>query len=95
MQIPPGSGQAQCIRAFRTAQYTDRQTDGHTDRKTENNAGNCIRIEWEGGYYLGKKVRAQREEDSQVRVRADRENLEAGGKAGIWAGEQEDRQADR
>lgn len=32
------------------------QTGGHTDRKAENNAGNCIRIEWEEDYYLGKKV---------------------------------------
>lgn len=80
MQIPPGNGQAQCITAFRTAQ-AHRQAGGHTDRKTENNAVDCIRTEWEAGYYLGKKVGAQREEDSWVRVRcrtADSERLGGG-----------------
>lgn len=83
MQIPPGNGQAQCITAFRTAQHTDRQAD--TDRKTENNAGNCIRIEWEAGYYLGKKVGAKKEEDSSLRVRADSERL-GGRRAGMDMG---------
>lgn len=54
---PLGNGQAQCITAFRAA----RQAGRHTDRKTENNAGDCIRIEWEAGHYLGKKVGAEKE----------------------------------
>lgn len=54
---------------------TDRQAGGHADRKTENNAGNCIRIEWEAGYYLGKKVGAEKEEDGSVRVGAHSERL--------------------
>lgn len=73
MQIPPGNGQAQCITAFRAA----RQADRHTDRSAENNAGDCIRIEWEAGYYLGKKVGAEKE-DSLVSVwstNADSERL--------------------
>lgn len=56
------------------SRQTDRQAGGHTDRKTENNASNCIRIEWEAGYYLGKKVGAAKE-DGSVRVGAESERL--------------------
>lgn len=62
----------------------------------ENNAGDCIRIEWEAGYYLGK------ESWSAGRVRQFGESvvfyeskIARDSEAGIWAGEQEDRQADR
>lgn len=69
---PSGSGRAQHITAFRTA----RQADRHADRRTENNAADCIRMEWEAGRYLGKKVGAEKEEDISENVwssSADRE----------------------
>lgn len=77
---PPGNGQAQCIAVFRAA----RQARRHTDRKTENNAANCKRIEWEAEHYLGKKVGAEEEGDSLVSVwSSNADSAEsAGGQAG-------------
>lgn len=69
---PSGGGRAQCITAFRTARRADR----HADSRAENNAADCIRTEWEAGRYLGKKVAAEKEEETSVSVwssRADRE----------------------
>lgn len=40
------------------------QRDGQTDSRSENNAADCIRIEWEAGRYLGKKVAAEKEEET-------------------------------
>lgn len=88
---PLGNGRAQCITAFRAA----RQACRHADRKTEDNAANCRRIEWEAGYYLGKKVGAEKEEDSFVSVWSPNADSEVDSEAGIRAGVQEDRQADR
>lgn len=36
----------------------------------------AIVVEWEAGYYLGKKVGAQKEEDSSVRVRSKKADSE-------------------
>lgn len=58
---PSGGGRAQRITAFRTA----RQADG----RSENNAADCIRMEWEAGRYLGKKVGAEEEEDTSESAR--------------------------
>lgn len=62
---------------------THRQAGRRADRKSENNASDCVRIEWEAGDYLGKKVRAQKD-----RRRSGANDLRE-------AGEPEDRQADR
>lgn len=36
----------------------------------------AIVVEWEAGYYLGKKVGAQKEEDSSVRARSKKADSE-------------------
>lgn len=67
---PSGSGRAQHITAFRTARQAD--------RRTENNAADCIRMEWEAGRYLGKNAGAEKEEDALENVWSSRADREAG-----------------
>lgn len=66
------------------------QRDGQTDSRAENNAADCIRIEWEAGRYLGKKVAAEKEEETSVSVWSSRADRDWEGAAG-----QKDRQPDR
>lgn len=85
---------------LRVSGKQDRQAGGRagrhagrpTDRKMENNAGDCKRIEWEAGHYLGKKVGAGIGRQT-VWVSVWSWVADSGGD--LEAGEQEDRQADR
>lgn len=72
---------------------TGRQT--HTDGKTENNASDCTKIEWEADYYLGKESWSTERGETVGEECALRRQIARDLEAGIWAGEEEDRQADR
>lgn len=80
MQIPLRQWPSSTYHSLENSE-TGRQTHRHTDRRTGNNAADCIRMEWEASRYLGKKVGAEKGEDTSENVwssSADRETRRQG-----------------